>query len=114
MECPNINSLIFSEASRDTIRQIKQTPGLANQLATSLSLGKIVNIFASAVPAPVTINSVQMSDWEGYIQAMGSIPALARRRIERLAEERWIDMQLENNVVEAKFWKAVYNGCKIR
>jgi len=36
----------------------------------------------------------------------------ALRRL--LAEERWIDMPLENNVVEANFWKAVYNGCKIR
>lgn len=114
MKCPKINSLILSDESRKAIEEIKKTPGMANEFALALSIGKFVNIFAAATPAPVTINSIDKSDWHGFIDAMSSIPHFARARIEKIAYQQWINAQYNNNIVEAQFWEAVTNGCKLR
>lgn len=113
MHCPDISHLPLSDSSRKTIERIKSIPGLANELAVSLSAGKLINIFAAATPAPVTINSIEKSDWHGYIDAMASIPIIARSKLKKEAHQQWINAQFNNNVAEARFWEAVADGCKL-
>ncbi|WP_163831998.1 hypothetical protein [Spartinivicinus ruber] len=109
MRCVPINGVTFDSASKQAIQRIKDIQGLANALATAVSLGTVVNIFLGnrMVESSFTIST---TDWEAFGQAMGSVPTIARREIEKVAGNQVLAHL--NDQKQKEFWQAVEYGCQ--
>ena len=111
MECPTIEGLGFDARSREGLTKIRKIRELSQVLATSISLGVFLNIFAGSNTAESAYN-IYSTDWQLFAQAMIAVPAIQRRAIYNEAAMQAFDHM--NQRRQHLFWKAVANGCQIR
>ncbi len=111
MDCPTIEGLSFDARSREGLAKISKIQALSQALASTISLGTFINIFAGNNAAESAYN-IYATDWQFFAEAMMAVPAIQRRAIYTEAALQTFDHK--NQRRQFLFWKAVANGCQIQ
>jgi len=109
MQCISLESVRFTQSSIAAIEEIRRIRKAWSALAKIIPSGVMLTIFAGNKPLHSAYN-VSQTDFETLAKAMDSLPKIQRRVIRDIA----VMQALERGGKEAKFWKGIANGCKIR
>lgn len=109
VKCPNIGKIHFSSRSIQAIEEIRRLRQAADQLATLLGAGIMVNLFAGQKPLEAAY-AIYEADFEAFAKAMHSIPAILKRRIRDEADRAWLSV---SDYQEKTFWQAISVGCEL-
>lgn len=110
MECPSLIGLELSNASKEGLAEIKNVVEIGKYLTYSTAFGQLGTIFLNSSPLEASYN-IYNTDFEAFAKGLSAIPSITKKRIEQIAGHKWRNV---SNYGEKKFWRAVYEGCKLK